>query len=247
MSLGKVYFDPKHPARFGSVAKLVKATKNMKSDVEEWLSSLNTYILHKPVKKKFPRNPYTVTNIDDVWEMDLSDLSSLSKYKYRYLLNVIDIFSRYAWSVPLKDKTGNSITSALKSLFQDRKPITIQSDKGTEVVNATVQLYLKRQGVNFHTTHNPDIKGAVIERFNKSLKIRMFKYFTKNNTYRYLDVIDKLLTGYNTSIHSTIVMPPSKFNPSNIYSVWQRMNSLWAKIPQGRVKFKVGDLVRITK
>ena len=69
-----------------------------------------------------------------------------------------------------KDKTGNSITAALKSLFQDTKPITIQSDKGTEFVNVTVEQYLKRQGVNFHTTHNPDIKGAIIQRFNKSLK-----------------------------------------------------------------------------
>ena len=114
--------------------------------------------------------------------MYLADLSSLSKYnKYKYLLNVIDIFSRYAWSVRLKDKTGTPITSYLKCLFQDRKRITIQSHKGTEFVNVTVQQYLKRQEVNFHTTHNPDIKGAVIERFNKSLKTRMFKYFTKNN------------------------------------------------------------------
>jgi len=79
-----------------------------------------------------------------------------------------------------------------------------------------MQQYLKREGLNFHWTHNPDIKGAVIERFKKSFKI-MFKYFTKNNTYRYLDVIDKLLTGYNTSIHSTIGMAPSKVSPSNIY------------------------------
>ena len=81
--------------------------------------------------------------------MDLSNLRSQSKYndKYKYLLNVIDIFSRYARSVTLKDKTGSSITSALNSLFQDRKPITIQSDKGTELfVNVTVQQYLKRQG-----------------------------------------------------------------------------------------------------
>ena len=104
-----------------------------------WLSVQNTYNLHKTVRKKFPRNPSTVTNIDDVWEMDPADLSSLSKYdKYKYLLNVIDIFSRYAWSVPLKDKTGTSITSALKFLFQDRIPITIQSDKVTEFVNVTV-------------------------------------------------------------------------------------------------------------
>ena len=105
--------------------------------MEEWLLSQNTYTLHKQVRKKFPRNPYTVINIRDVWEMDLADLSSLAKYtdKYKYLLNVIHIFSRYAWSVPLKDKTDTSITLALKPLFQNRKPITIQSDKGTEFVN----------------------------------------------------------------------------------------------------------------
>ena len=73
MSLGNVYYDPNHPASFGSVAKLVKASKNKKKHVEEWLSSQNTYTLHKQVRKRFPRNPYTVTNIDDVWEMDLAD------------------------------------------------------------------------------------------------------------------------------------------------------------------------------
>ena len=99
MSLGNIYYDPKHAAGFGSVAKLVKASKSKKRDVEEWLSGQNTYTLHKPVRKRFPRNPYTVTNIDDVWEMDLADLSSLSKYndRHKYLLNFIDIFSRYAF------------------------------------------------------------------------------------------------------------------------------------------------------
>ena len=72
-----MYYDLKHPAVFGSVAKLVKATKNKKRDVEERLSSQNTYTLHKPVRKRFPRNPYAVTKIDDVWEMDLAGLSSL--------------------------------------------------------------------------------------------------------------------------------------------------------------------------
>src|SRR5215469_6570737 len=249
MSLSKIYYDPKHPAGFGSILKLVKASKKKRSDVEKWLAGQDTYTLHKPARKRFPRNSYTSNNIDDSWEMDLADLSSISKYndKYKYLLNVIDIFSRFAWSVPLKDKTANSITTALKSLFQKRKPISIQSDKGTEFVNSTVQRYLKNQGVNFHTTHNPDIKGAIIERFNRTLKSKMYRYFTGNNTYRYLDVIADLLTSYNNSVHSSIGIPPSKVNPSNIYSVWQRLNARRSKIPQGRVKFKVGDLVRITK
>jgi len=66
----------------------------------------------------------------------------------------------------------------------DRKPINIHSDKGTEFVNATVQQCLKRQGVNFHTTHNPDIKGAIIERVDRTLKTKMYKCYTKNNTCR---------------------------------------------------------------
>jgi hypothetical protein len=69
--------------------------------------------------------------------------------------------------------------TTLKSLFQNRKPITLQSGKCTEFVNTCVQQYLKRQGVNFHTTHNPDIKGEVIERINRTLKTKMFKFFTK--------------------------------------------------------------------
>jgi len=75
----------------------------------------------------------------------------------------------------------------------------------------------------------------------------MYKYFTKNNTNLYLDVINNLLTGYNNSVHSTTGMAPSKVKPSNIYSDWQKMNSLRAKIPERRAKFKMGDLVRITK
>ena len=122
-----------------------------------------------------------------------------------------------------------SIAAALTTLFQNRKPITIQSDTGTEFVNATVQQYLKRQGVDFHTAHNPDIKWAVIERFNRTLKTKMYKFFTKNNTYRYFDVINNLLASYNNSVHSAIAMPPSKVSPSNIYFVWQKVNSLWGQ------------------
>jgi hypothetical protein len=83
MSLGKVYYDSIYHVGYGSVAKVVKASKNKERYVEDWLSGQNTYSLHKPVRKKFPRNPYTVTNTDDSWEMN-ADISSLSKYKDNY-------------------------------------------------------------------------------------------------------------------------------------------------------------------
>jgi len=97
--------------------------------VEEWLSGQNTHTLHKPVRKRFPRNPYTVQNIDDVCEVPFRNTTKNTNISY-----MSDIFARYAWSFPLKDKIGTSIT-ALKYLFRDRKPITIQSDKDTEFVN----------------------------------------------------------------------------------------------------------------
>jgi len=99
--------------------------------------SENIHFTKKPGRKVFTRNPYTLTNIDEVWEMDLADLSSLSKYEnYNFLLNIRDIFSRYAWSVLLKENSISSITSVLKYFFQDRKPIIIQSDK---VLNLLMQ------------------------------------------------------------------------------------------------------------
>ena len=139
--------------------------------------------------------------------------------------------------MPLKDKTGKSIAAALTTIFQNRKPITIQSDKGTEFLNATAQQYLKRRGVDFRTTHYPDIKGAVIERFNRTLKTKMYKYFTKNNTYRYLHVINNLLASYNNSVLSTINIPRAKCL-SRIFTLYGK-NSLRAKIPHGLVKWAI--------
>ena len=120
MSLGKLS-NPKLPAGYGTVANLVKASKNKKRDVER--VAVRTEHVH--FRKQSSRNPYRVTNIDDTREIDLADLSSRSKYdKYKYVLNVIDIFSRYVWSVPLKDKTGTSITTALKLYFKIENKLT---------------------------------------------------------------------------------------------------------------------------
>jgi transposase InsO family protein len=91
------------------------------------------------------------------------------------------VFSRYAWSLSLKDKTGTSVITALKPLFKSRQSLTLQSDKGSEFLNKTVQMYLKNRGVSFHTTQNPDIKSAIIERFHRTLKTRMYWCFNKNN------------------------------------------------------------------
>ena len=105
----------------------------------EWLSGENTYNLHKPFRKRFPRNPYTLTNIDDIWEMELAVLSSISKYNDKFIcyLNAIDIFSRYAWNFPLKDKTGTSITTVINFYFAIENLLLFNQ---IEVLNLLIQL-----------------------------------------------------------------------------------------------------------
>jgi len=109
-------------------SKQTKLKQKTPSQIKAWLETQDAYTLHRPLRKRFPRNPYTVNNINDVWEMDILDLTSLKKYNnnYRYLLQVIDVFSKYLHSVPLRTKTGKEVAAALESIFRDpkyKKPI----------------------------------------------------------------------------------------------------------------------------
>jgi len=161
--------------------------------------------VHRPLRKRFPRNPYTVTNIDDVWEIDILDLSFLKKYKdnYRYLLQVIDVFSKYLHSIPLRTKTGKEVAAALETILHDpkytkpirRRPVWVRTDKGKEFLNTQFQMLLKSEGIQFQVCRNPDVKCAVVERVNRTLRDKLYRYFSYKDTYRYLDVLPNLLRG----------------------------------------------------
>ena len=103
------------------------------------------------------------------------DLSSISKYNdgYKFLLTVIDIFSKVAWAIPLENKSGQTLTETFSILFQQRKPAHLQTDKGMEFLNRSVQKLIKEYKINFYTSENEDVKAAVVKRFNRTLKTKM--------------------------------------------------------------------------
>ncbi|PIK52383.1 hypothetical protein BSL78_10695 [Apostichopus japonicus] len=188
--LENLYYDPSHPAAFGGVGAIQQAAKNdgrkiRASDIKEWLSSRDTYTLHKPSRKKFRRNRVIVSGIDSQWQADLVDVSSFAKHNKgsRYILTCIDIFSKFAWARPLQTKTGKSIAHAFRSIFdeQHRKPVTLQTDKGSEFTNQHFQRFLRANKVRFFTTNN-ETKASIVERFNRTLKTKMWRYFTANGT-----------------------------------------------------------------
>ncbi len=221
--LKSIYYDPSHPAGFANINSLLRAAKqDGRTDinlttVKQWLQSQDTYTLHRQAPKRFKRNRVYVRNIDELWQLDLADMQSLSRYNkgFKYLLTCIDVLSKYAWAVPLKDKTGKSLVLALKEILRDnRKPEKIQTDQGTEFTNKVFRQFLESQGIHFYTTSN-DVKASVVERFNRTLKGRMYKYFTYKNTLKYIGVLDELLQGYNGAYHRSIKMAPSKVNQTN--------------------------------
>ena len=138
---------------------------------------------HK-VREPFPRNPYSVNNVMDVWECDLVDVQALRKFNdnFKYLLSVIDIFSKFLHMKSLKSKTGTAVTAAFESVFGDskysrRRPIWVRTDKGKEFLNRNFQDMLKRKGIQFQVCKNPDVKCSVVERVHRTIRNRIDKYF----------------------------------------------------------------------
>jgi len=259
MELGKFYYNPSHYAGYSSVDNLSRAAKPnfSRNEIVRWLESQDAYALHRPSRRKFPRLHYSVTNVDDVWEADLIELRNLKSYNdgYSYLLVIIDVLSKYAWVEPLRDKTSNCVIKAFQRVFsrsEGRVPIYVQTDKGKEFIARPMQKFLKESGIRFRVTRNPDIKAAVVERFNRTLKERMWRYFTHKNTRRYIDVLQDIVRAYNHTRHSSTRMQPAIVTRENARVARENIARRWNnndahKKHARKAKYHVGDLVRVSR
>lgn len=170
-------------------------------------------------------------------------MTAFSKFNKgtKYLLMVIDVFSKYGLITPLKSKTGTEVGNALKQIFKHRKPDKMWVDKGKEFYNKHVQAL-----VELYSTENEE-KSCVVERWNRTMKEKMWRYFSANSTQKYIDVLDDMLHDYNNSVHSSIKMTPTearlKKNESIVYK------NLYSEVDATPIhfKFNVGDRVRIVK
>ena len=185
-----------------------------------------------------------MNGIDKIWAADLVDMQAFSKFNrgIKYLLAVIDVFSKYGWLVPLKDKMGKSVASTLKTIFKERHPEKMWVDKGKEFYNENVKSL-----VELYSTENEE-KSSVVERWIRTMKERMWKYFTDNNTNHYVDVLPYLVKGYNNTRHSSIKMTPVEVSKKkNELTVWRTLYPDHLEIRDIKPEFSVGDKVRISK
>ena len=254
--LFNVYYNPAYPGAFGGPNKIYKQLQTDKhptshSKLKKWLQDQDPYSLMQPVKYKFKRQKVITRGIDDLWDIDLAEVGNIAEHnnEYKYLLVVIDVFSKYLWVQPIKNKTHTSVISAFKKIFEEtnRRPRTLRSDKGTEFKNKWVRAFLIKGGIHPYMTKN-ETKASFAERVIRTLKGLMQRYFLHNQTFKYTDVLQALVHNYNNRPHSTLdELTPNSINKQNEAKVWKSMYNDKLKIPKRKkYKFKFGDQVRIS-
>jgi transposase InsO family protein len=231
--LSNLYYAPGDPASYGGIERLYDRARDVnipadRNRVRKFLSEQVAYELHKPSRHRFARNQTLVSNKDDQWQADLADMRDVSKDNdhHNFMLTCIDVLSRYAWVVPVRSKASKHVRAAMQQLFlmaAPRRPKRVQTDKGAEFHNAQVRKFLNDRGVELFST-NSDKKAAVVERFNRTLKSRIYKHFTAWNTRRYINVLQDFVYSYNHSYHRTIgTRPVDVVTDEDCNTVWRRV------------------------
>ena len=251
-AIAKEYFSPKRAGAFAGRSTYQNHTKQPPSRVLEFLSTRDSYTLHKPVRRKFPRRITFASQIDELWQADLADMSLLQSHNRgtRFLLTVIDVFSKFAFVRPLKRKTGEALVSAFSSILKEsgRKPQRLQTDKGTEFKNRVFQNYLRDENIHFYTSEDPVTKAAVVERFNRTLKGRLYRFMTYKNSKTYLNNLADLVGNYNRTYHRSIGTQPRLVTPKTEDDVYQRLYGKKMQqfmMKRDTPKFVKGDHVRV--
>lgn len=256
--LRAIYHDVAHPAGFGGRQALFDAARDHVSDltledVDEWLRGETVYTLHRHARHKFPRNKTISHSVGEWCQADLADMQSYatSNDGFKYLLTFIDVFSKRATAVPIKSKNMTHVSEALDSILADFHCHNLLTDRGLEFNNTRVKDVMSKYGTRLCFAHNEAIKAAVVERFNRTLKTRMHRYFTSKGTRRYIDVLESLLLAYNQSVHSSTGLKPVDVDSHSASDVFRKLygaethRQLLLKEPKDKALFRVGDLVRI--
>lgn len=206
--------------------------------------------IHKNVRVNFPRRSVILKDIDDLWQADLIDMQALSDVNsnYKYILVIIDCFSKFAWAFPLKQKTQGIVSKQFQLfLKKGRVPKNLQTDMGKEFYNKTFLKIIKQNHINHYSTFSTK-KASIVERLIRTLKNKLYKEFSLKGNYKWIDgTLNSKINEYNNTTHRTVGRPPATINHKNKAEVLRRyIYSQPKKIAKCR-RFRVGDFVRISK
>lgn len=203
--------------------------------------------LHKQSRVNFPRRHVEVKGITDLYQADLVEMLPFSRVNrgYKYILTIINCFTKFAIAVPLKYKNAVIIEKALSKVFKTYPMKHFQTDQGGEFFNSKVKKLLNKFDINHYFTHS-EKKACIVERFNRTLKNRMWKLFSERGSYKWLDILPKLVNEYNNKVHRTIGVRPVEVDQSNEKEILLKILSQRSDCSK-KARFRVGDHVRVSR
>lgn len=205
--------------------------------------------LHKQARRHYPTRNVVLKGINDLYQADLVEMIEYSKSNkgYKYILTMINCFSKFAFAIPLKTKKAEEVEEALKPILAKHKMKNLQTDDGKEWYNSKVKKLLSMYKINHYSTFS-EKKASIIERFNRTLKSKMWRKFTAQGSYKWINIIDDLVKCYNNTVHRTIGFKPKDVSHKNEGEVMQNIIRNRQKLKTSfKQKFEVGDKVRISK
>lgn len=248
------YITPGHPTAYSGISQVYKYYGGYVTldRIKRILSGVEGYTLHKEFRER-PRNITYKHFKRYQFQMDLVEVSQFANKNdgVRYLLNCIDIFTRYAFVRPLKDKTAKTVLTAFKNILLEAqvKPLIVVMDKGTEFMNQQFKEFCDSQNIKL-INPQASVHAAFVERFNRTLQMLIYKYMTENETNRFVDVLQDLVKSYNNRKHRMINMTPNQAEQNtnnehlNLNLIQQKqLSDIKKRVP----KLKIGDYVRIAK
>ena len=271
--LQNIYYNTRHPASFSSAETLynyIIENTDMKiprKNIKIWLSKQESYTAHRPVRRTFKRPRVLAFYKNYQWDTDTANMMKYKKQNdgFGYFAVFIDIFTRFLYTQAMKTLTGREMVSVLNKIFQKSldQPHILRSDQGSEYVNREVRTFLKERKVK-HIYTFYETKANYAERVIKTIKLKIVKYLTANETFRWIDELENLTYSYNNTIHTSIGMSPSVASKdSKKYDLWKRQygtegkqkenfnqnkkkNPKLTETTSRRYKFRLGDRVKIS-
>lgn len=251
----RTYLNQRFKGAFSGLSGFLRNRNKWKDRkvIEKELNKISAYSLHKDVRNKYPRRKIMVNFINEIWASDLRDISKFSRQNrgYKFIVMVVDGFSKKAYAQPIKDKTPKSMIKAFNLIFKEANayPVFLYSDRGLEYTSKEFTTFLKSKQIKLYHIYS-SVKSAFAERLIRTIFEKIYRYMTANNTYSFVDKLQDFITTYNNSYHRTLGTSPNSVTPDKAYEIWERM---FAKLiaekqkPRRPNKYHVGDVVRLSK
>ena len=244
-SLNKLFYDLKEPSSFSSSLPLRYASRLSDRKVDEFLRSEDTWTRHKAIRHRFPRRRTTGVAVFSHVQCDLVQMENPSANGNRKMcLTMIDCYSRYAFAIPIRNKSAHEVSQCLQECFDSQHmwPIVFITDAGKEFVNSEVRELLKTHHVT-HVVTNSLLKATMVERFNRTLQNRLYKCMYQEKTKRWIDSLPAITDAINKSYHRGIKTTPHKA----FHGISQPLLHNYNQFNRTKVaKYEIGDKIRLS-